>query len=547
MSAAQSPQEQLVTLEEQEFDWSPGRSIGCFTTLVVPVLIMLLALQSILNTTLVRLNLIAPLRGLNTLLAVVYGWGFASLCVCLLLYLWLKSKPAAIAVTLVLAILWAIGLARYVHVPPEVLSRVLTVLLALGILVVVALWFLRPLEGPDVWISSSGWLLIWAILVFILKEYAVGIVLLVSLLASGAVFLVGLYITCGFILPFPEKAHRRKAFDFLRDFALGWNFPAYVVVDELREEDKLKKRVPGDLYNYVAMGPGLVITDANHAVAISDGVKFKGVQGPGVVFTGYADRPRVIDLRPQSFAFPAEALTKDGIKVKTLAIVAFKIDARGRQPSLGESLPYNKGAAFKALHAEKVEHIGKGQSPERMKQRKWYELPSQIGERILQDILSQYDFDELYGPHQPGGAPPRRAISDAFAKRLTAELEPLGIQLIVGGVSDMEPADAQVYVERVHAWQAEWSRRIALTQAEGRVEWLRRVERARAEAQAELILNLGRQLEELSAARAEIRPEDALSLLMSVLDGLTNRESVGPLLPGETLQALMNIRRIISG
>ncbi len=546
MSTPQGSQEELVTLEEQGFDWSPGKSIGCFTTLILPALIVLLALQLVLSATLTRLGLAPLLHGLAILFAAVYAWAFAGLCVCLLLYLWLKSKPAAIAVTLVLTILWALGVARYAHIPPTTLSRVLTVLLALGIPVVIALWFLRPFEGPDVWLSSIGWLAVWGILVIGLKEYTAGIVLLLSLLAAGTVFLLGLYITCGLILPFPEKPDRRKVFDFLRDFALGWNYPAYVVVDELREEDKLKERVPGEVYNYVAMGPGLVITDANHAVSISDGVKFKGVYGPGVVFTGYADRPRVIDLRPHSFAFVAETLTKDGIKVRTSAAVAFKIDARGRRPSLDEPLPYSKRSAFQALHAEKVEHIGKGQTPEKTKQRKWYELPIRIGERILQDIISHYTFDDLYGPHQPGGAPPRRAINDAFAKKLAAELEPLGIQLIGGGISDMEPADGQVYVERVRAWQAEWSRKITFAQAEGRAEWLRRVERARAEAQAELILSLGRQLEELSAASAEIRPEATLRVLVSVLDGLTDRESVGTLLPSETLQALMSIRQAMS-
>jgi len=546
MSTPQSPQEELVTLEEQELDRSPGKVIGCFTTLIVPLLFMVFALHFTISSTLARLNLLAPLRGLNIFLAVAYGWGLAGLCVCLLLYFWLKSKPAAIAVTLLLVILWAWGLARYVNLPPSTVSRALTILLALGIPVLIALLFLRPLEGPEVWMFGVGWLVLWVVLVLALKEYAAGLILLLSLLTSGALFLVGLYITCGFILPFPGEPDRRKVLDFLRDFTLGFNFPAYVVVDELHLEERLKERVPGDPYSRLALGPGLVLTDANHAVAISDGVKFKGAYGPGVVFTGYADRARVIDLRPQSFAFPVEALTKDGIRVKAGVVVTFKIDARGRQPSLGEPLPYRKNAVFKAVHAaEKVEHIGKGQTPERIKQRRWFELPPQIGERILQDILSRYNFDDLYGPHQPGGDPPRKAINETFVKKLTAELEPLGIQLIVGGVSDIEPADGQVYVERVRAWQAEWSRKVAMTQAEGRAEWLRQVERARAEAQAELILSLGRQLEELSAAKAEISPEDTLNLLVSVLDGLTRQESVGTLLPEETVQALMNIRRIV--
>jgi hypothetical protein len=86
-----------------------------------------------------------------------------------------------------------------------------------------------------------------------------------------------------------------------------------------------------------------------------------------------------------------------------------------------------------------------------------------------------------------------------------------------------------------------------LKQAEGQTEWLRIVERARAEAQADLILSLGRQLEELSAARTELRPEIALNLLVSVLEGLMRQQpTLGQLVPGETLQALLDIREAIA-
>jgi regulator of protease activity HflC (stomatin/prohibitin superfamily) len=166
-----------------------------------------------------------------------------------------------------------------------------------------------------------------------------------------------------------------------------------------------------------------------------------------------------------------------------------------------------------------------------------------IAERTLQNIISEYNFDDLYGPYQPGGEPPRKIITETFCERLAAELEPLGIQLVGGGISDLEPANPQVYVQRVRSWQVDWTRKIMLKQAEGQAEWLRMVERARAEAQADLILNMGRQLEELSAARTELRPETALNLLVSILDELMRQQpTLGQILPGETLQVLTGIR-----
>lgn len=491
---AQSPQERFTKYSRETIGGILHRPIGCYTLLLVFALTGLFVLHVFLTTILYRFNLTALLPGLNILFAALFGWMLAGLSVCLLLYLGLKFKPAAVVMTLMLAIFWGAGLARQVR--------------GEGTL---------PIAG--------------------------GVIFLLSLVAGGAVFLRGLYVVSGFLLPLPGKGHRGKIFSFLWDYASHVNFPAYVVVDELHEEDKVEERVPGNPFGRLATSPGFILTGCDHAVAISDGLKFKGVKGPGVIFTGFSDQiVRTIDLRPQLRAFHAEALTKDGIKIRVLAFTPFKIDARGRQPRLGEPLPYNKGAAFRAVHAQKMEHEG-GEK----KQCAWDDLPRMIAERTLQNIISEYNFDDLYGPYQPGGEPPRKVIAGRFYKQVAAELEPLGIHLIGGGISDLEPANPQVYVERVRSWQADWARKIMLKQAEGQTEWLRTVERARAEAQADLILSLGRQLEELSTARTELRPETALSLLVSVLEGLMRQEpTLGRLVPGETLQALLGIRKAIT-
>jgi hypothetical protein len=181
-----------------------------------------------------------------------------------------------------------------------------------------------------------------------------------------------------------------------------------------------------------------------------------------------------------------------------------------------------------------------------MRLRKWHELPRAIAERVLQNIIGEYSFDDLYGPHQPGGEPPRAVIANRFCERLDEELEPLGIQRVGGGLSDLEPADPQVYLERARSWQAEWERRVTLRQAEGRAEWLRTVERARAEAYTDLILDLGRQLEGLRVDETEFGPEVTVNMLLSTLERMmTQQPALGQLVPGEVQQALLDIRKII--
>jgi len=482
---AQGLQERFAKYRRETFGGIRQRPIGCYTILLLFVLLFFILLYFVLTAFVPRLDM---------LFTILFGWVLAGLSVCLLLYLWLKFKWVAVVVTLALAILWGVGLGRYLR--------------GEGLL---------PLAGV--------------------------VIFLLSLVAGGAVLLPGLYIVSGFLLPLADRRQRGKVFSFLQDYLSRTNFPAYVVVDALDEEDKVEERVSGNPFGFLAKGPGIVLTDCDHAVAISDGLKFKGVKGPGVIFTGYGDQIiRIIDLRPQLRAFPVEALTRDGIKIRVQAFTPFKIDARGRQPRLGEPLPYNKSAAHKAVLAQKMEHKG-GEK----KQCSWDDLPRMIAERALQNIISQYDFDDLYGPYQPGGEPPRKVIAGRLYKQVAAELEPLGIQLIGAGISDLEPADPQVYVERVRSWQADWARKIMLRQAEGQAEWLRMVERARAEAQANLILSLGRQLEELSIARTELHPETALNLLVSILEGLTRQEpTLGRVLPRETLQALIGLREALT-
>jgi hypothetical protein len=325
---AQSLQKRFAKYSKETIGGIQQRPIGFYSLLLVFALIGLFALHVPLTILLPRLNLTEFLPIINTLFATLYGWIFSGLGVCLLLYLWLKFKPIAVVVTLAIAILWLAGLTRHMR--------------------------------------------------------GVGVVLLLLLVAGGAVFLLGLFVVSGFLLPLPDKSHRGKVFNFLRDYMLHANFPAYVVVDELHEEDKVEKRVPGSSFGRLATGPGFILTDCDHAVAISAGIKFKGVQGPGVIFTGFGDQVmRTIDLRPQLRAFPVEALTKDGIKIRVLAFTPFKIDARGRQPRLGEPLPYNKSAAFRAVHAQKIEHEGSEK-----KQCSWGDLPRMIAERTLQNIIS---------------------------------------------------------------------------------------------------------------------------------------------------------------
>jgi hypothetical protein len=486
--AGQNLQQRLAKYSKETLGGMTTRPIGVYVLVLLSSLVALVVLHFVLAASLSILGLIELLSILSAIFAIPYGLTLAGMTACFVLYLWLKFKPVAVFLTLVASALWIVGLRGY--------------------------------AGAN------------------------AIVALLSLTAGGAVFALGLYFVSGFVLPLSDESQRAKVFGFLRDYIARANRPGLVVVDAPRQQDKVQERVAGNPLGRLANGPGFVLTGCDHAAAISDGLKFKGVRDPGLTFTGFGDQVvHAIDLRPQLRAFHVDAMTRDGIKIRVLAFAPFRIDAGRRQPELGRHLPFNKNAAIKAvIRAQRVEHEGKGQTPQRMKQRAWDELPPLIAKRVLQDVISRRAFDELYAPYQPGGDPPRKGLATEFCAQLAAQLDPLGIQLIGGGISDLEPADSEVYVRRVENWQAEWSRKIMVKEAEGYAVRLGILERARAEARAELILSLGRQLEELSVGRAELSSREVLGQFLTVLEELMMQPGIRPLLPGRTKEALGSMR-----
>lgn len=500
------------------------------------------------------------IAGIKYPLAAWFAWLSAGLFVCGLLYLWLKAPRLALVVSIALGVVWITGVLRYQQdvemprvitlmfqafgIPAVVAPQLLMGFLVLGVIGLPLLWLVRPFESMTM---AIFWLMAWLILLFGMRQVRASFILLAFLGLTWITFGTGLYLAGAFIVPGNQTQKRDRIFRFIRDHATRQNRPAYAVIDEPYPDDRVETRIAGDRFADYAEGPGLVLVDSNYAAAISGGTRFKGVQGPGLIFLNYADHVKQsIDLRPQLRAFPVEALTEDGIRIKSLIFVACKIDSRNRQPELGEPLPYNKSAAYQAIQAQEIEHTGPGQSPERTEHHPWYELAELPAKRIFEDIISRHTFDELYQPAEMGAPPPRIAIAQELGQRLGQRLEEMGLQRVGGGISDIQPADPEVYEKRARSWQAEREHEIALKEARGQAEWLRTVERTRADAQADLILTLGQRLEEISEAQTEFRPQQAIKLLVQILEELlTQQPTLKEVVPNETQEALVNFQQII--
>lgn len=465
---------------------------------------------------------------LSLALSLVLGVLLAILLLMAVVALWLRNRWGGLILSTALFLVW-LGWTVILSRPGGAAASALAVLLGLGIPVIAALWFLRPLGILLPALSSVLWLGLWFLMTFFLRQYGLGVLLLACAVGASAVLLTGLYLTSGSLLPVVEQGGQRgTVFRCLSDQAGGWNYPYYVVTDEPHEEDKVVKR-GGDAFSYMASAPGLILSDCDHAVAVSDGIRFKGVQGPGVIFTTFGDRPlRSLDLRPQLRVATVQGLTRDGIEVRVPFFAPFQIDRGGQEPTLGQPFPYRRSAAFKAVLAQTTEHPGTSAEPT---QRAWDELPVIIGTHILRDLLSHYRFDELYGPYNTDQEPPRRQLAQEFLRRLDRELQPLGIRRVGGGIGNLLPAKEEVLLQRIRSWQAEWTRRVMMQRARSRTEWLWRIEQARAEAQAELILALGERLAQLDQADSPVSPDKVVTQFLRLLEDLALRPGLQRYLP----------------
>lgn len=468
-------------------------------------------------------------------------------------------------------------------------------------------WLLKFMEPSNQrfrwWGLYAMWLYVWFAALVGWRAGWLGLLLVTApaLVIAGG----GLFFVSGFLLPFPEPElyragrpgreagsiptfgqevrdffalirypqnaearkqeleQRRKALRCLLSYALGTNYPYYVVIDEkiaaaidgvrspwLTEEEKLIKRLEGDLYGSFLAGPGIILTGCDHAVVLSTGQKFKGARGPGIILTEMSESPtNVIDLRVQLRAFPVEAWTKDGIAIKVFTFTPFQIGTGNQKPELGKGFPYRASDVFKAVHAQLVEHVDPSQAPENVKQLKWYDLPEIAGERIVRQVISRYEFDELYTPfelHEDFSQHPRARIGAALRAELEEVLPTWGLQRIGSGISNLMPVDEdRVIGQRIEAWQTDWARKIMLQQAEGQYKRLQTVERARAQAQIDFVMAIGERIEQLRAAGSPIRLDAIVLYFIEILEKLARMPGLSPLLPLDTESVFQRARQAV--
>jgi hypothetical protein len=333
-------------------------------------------------------------------------------------------------------------------------------------------------------------------------------------------FWLGLYHLSSDLLPLRNKTNkteRNQAFRSLITFTLGTNYPFYSV-DEYSQPIK---RVNGNAFLKFFAGPGLVITDANHAVYVTDGVFVKGIFEPGLTFTGKYDlEPRIIDLRPQLRAFPVDALTKDGIPISVVTFIPTRIDPVNQAVELGRSFPFSKEAVSQAMSGEVVERKSDKKDQASGQKYKWDGGPQdglvpRLITPLVQDVIGHYTIDALCAPFEPD-KDPRVEIAATIRTQAKEELRPYGLEMIGGGISNLLPKDKAVIKRRIDTWRTRWIGEILIQMGESQAYRKNQLELARAKSEAEMIKRFGQ------IVRSSVRSDLHRTLMLGLIDSIRN-------------------------
>jgi len=370
--------------------------------------------------------------------------------------------------------------------------------------------------------------------------------LLVITLPAMVIFWLAAYHFARFTLPLDENQPVSRAFRCLVTFSAGTNYPYYVLEDREKVE-----RVPGNQFKRSFSGPGIFLTGPDHVVAVSDGLKFKDVRGPGVVFTYWLESiQEPMDLRPQQRAYTVEATTRDGIRVRFTTFGPFQLDAGEQQPEPGKPFPFRASSVFKAFHAQPMDikrDRREGEVVEERKRRRWDELYEMIGTHVMQDIIAQYEFNELCEPFDPE-KDPRVEIARKYRKRIRRELSRHGIKIPGGSVSNLLPADRDVvFKQRIRNWQVRWRRKMLERLGVAEAEAERLVGQTRAQVQADMIQNISEAIAEVTTDDEEVIINTVALRFIESLNQMVAQPRLRDHLPPDVVGTVGDLPRIIGG
>jgi hypothetical protein len=355
-----------------------------------------------------------------------------------------------------------------------------------------------------------------------------------------ATYYIALYNMANVILPAsnPEDhKEKRKRFNILASYTWGTQSPLIVTDDNAWKVPEI--RIPGDftwdfsdfpmpIIENLKWKPGLIWMRSHQVASITSGIKFKRVDGPGVVYTGVMERPeQIFDLRLQLRTNEIDVVSKDGISFIVRVFTGFRLDPEAWDKDLYDKLrpvnPLLRGAdkpnhtkgsfPYSTLRVQAAFGTTSTKAIANNPIIYWDQWAINVIEDQTRKTISQKNLDELWRPVED--AQFANAL-DQIAKEIKGSsefiLRTAGILLVVARVVNFRFKDRReedsldgISKQQLETWEAEWER--------NRVKIL-----SKAQADAE-------------RAQQEARSYAESLLLSSIADGLQKAKDMNPDLP----------------
>jgi hypothetical protein len=343
-------------------------------------------------------------------------------------------------------------------------------------------------------------------------------------------YYIALYNIANVILPAsnPEDhKEKRKRFNILASYTWGTQSPLIVTDDNAWEAPEI--RIPGDFTWDFSEFPipiienlkwklGLIWMRSHQVASITSGIKFKRVDGPGVVYTGAMERPeQIFDLRLQLRTNEIDVVSKDGISFIVRVFTGFRLD-----PEVWDKDLYDKLRPMNSLlrGADKPSHItgsfpysnlrvqaALGTTSTKATDNNpiiyWDQWAINVIEDQTRKTISQKNLDELWRPVED--AQFVNAL-DLIANEIKGDselvLRTAGILLVVARVVNFrfknrleEDALDDISKQQLETWEAEWERNRVKILSKAQADAERAQQEARSYAESLLLSSIGNGLQ----------------------------------------------------
>jgi hypothetical protein len=361
------------------------------------------------------------------------------------------------------------------------------------------------------------------------------------------VYYCSLYNLAIIILPTsdPEsQAEKRKRFLILVSYAWGVQRPIIAVEDHAWKKPDV--RIPGDITHDLPI-PGLVWTRSHQVVGITSGMKFKSVDGPGLVFTSKLERPlQIMDLRSQIRSKEIDVISKDGIAFKAIIFTAFRLDPdtwdketyetlRRMNPGLrgADTVTHNIGSfPFSHLRVQAAIGITSSKSAGDVPIY-WDQWVLSVIERETRQVISQKNLDELWRPlDDKKGANALDDIAIRIKDKAYLPLRSAGILVLVARVVNFRfPREKGqpdgISDQQIATWGSEWERKRTNILAGAQAESERYQQEARAYAESLLLNAIAEGLQKTEEIDPNLPHYVIAMRFLSALQDLVHQQTAG--------------------